>query len=217
MGVTAVSETGVFLASTLVVGLLARQDMLAHALAFRAMAVCYLFVAGLGQAATIRMAFLGARAVGDRQARAARAIALSSLGLIGVVLALLLPGADRLAHALAATVAAQDGLDDGIAALLPLAGLTLAALVPGHAITALLRARNDVAFPTGSAVLSYWGVALAAMLLLAGAGLGARGAWLSLLLGASLCSACLAAYLWKEYAPASPSPVPAPGAAVSLR
>ena len=94
--------------------------------------------------------------------------------------------------------------------------LTLAALVPGHAITALLRARNDVAVPTGSAVLSYWGVALAAMLLLAGTGLGAGGAWLSLLLGASVSSTCLAAYLWKEYAAACRLPVPVRGAAVPL-
>ena len=62
---------------------------------------------------------------------------------------------------------------------------------------ALLRARNDVAIPTGLTVLSYWGVALGAMLLLARAGHGAQGAWLSLLIGASVCSAGLGTYLWR--------------------
>jgi MATE family multidrug resistance protein len=197
MGVTAVSETGVFLGSTIVVALLAPQDVLAHALAFRAMAVCYLVVAGFGQAVTIRMAFLHARAAARPQAHAVGAIALSCIGLIAVVLSLFSLGADRLGAILAMAVEAQSDLAGRVTALLGAAGLTLAALIPAHVIAALLRARNDVAIPTGLTVLSYWGVALGAMLLLARAGHGAQGAWLSLLIGASVCSAGLGTYLWR--------------------
>jgi MATE family multidrug resistance protein len=197
MGVTAVSETGVFLGSTIVVGLLAPQDVLAHALAFRAMAVCYLLVAGFGQAVTIRMAFLHARAAARPQAHAVRAIALSCMGLILLVLSLFSLGADWLGAVLAMAVEAQSDLAGRVTALLGAAGLTLAALIPAHVIAALLRARNDIAIPTGLTVLSYWGVALGAMLLLAHTGHGAHGAWLSLLIGASVCSAGLGAYLWR--------------------
>jgi MATE family multidrug resistance protein len=197
MGVTAVSETGVFLGSTIVVGLLAPQDVLAHALAFRAMAVCYLPVAGLGQAVTIRMAFLHARAADRPQAHAVRAIALSCIGLIVLVLGLLWLGADWLGGVLAMAVEAQGDLAGRVTDLLGAAGPTLAALIPAHVIAALLRARNDVAIPTGLTVVSYWGVALGIMLLLAHAGHGAYGAWLSLLIGASVCSAGLGVYLWR--------------------
>ncbi|HEY7600342.1 MAG TPA: MATE family efflux transporter, partial [Candidatus Limnocylindrales bacterium] len=196
MGLIAVSETGVFLASTIVVGLLAPQDVLAHVLAFRAMAVCYLFVAGIGQAVTIRVAFLDARAAGSRHVHTRRAVASSCMGLVVLVLALFLLGADRLAGVLAAMVGRQGGPADHVAALLPVAGLTLAALAPAHLASALLRARNDVAAPTAFNAFSYWGVALVAMSLLVASGQGARGAWLGLLLGASVCSACFAAYLW---------------------
>jgi Na+-driven multidrug efflux pump len=41
---------------------------------------------------------------------------------------------------------------------------------------------------------SYWGVALSAMLMLAGSGMGAQGVWLALLIGASVSSACFALY-----------------------
>src|SRR5262245_44171828 len=138
MGVTAVSETGVFLGSTIVIGLFAGRDVLAHTLAFRAMAVCYLFIAGFGQAVTIRMAFLNARAAGGPQAHAARAIATTSMALIGLVLTLLLLGADKLAAVLAMALGERGDLAYRVAALLPTAGLTLAALIPAHVITALL-------------------------------------------------------------------------------
>jgi Na+-driven multidrug efflux pump len=71
-------------------------------------------------------------------------------------------------------------------------------MIPAHMITALLRARDDVAVPTGFTMASYWGVALTAMLLFATAGHGARGVWLALLLGASLSSLCFAAYVLKD-------------------
>jgi Na+-driven multidrug efflux pump len=171
------------------------------------MAVCYLFIAGFGQAVTIRMAFLNARAAGGPQAHAARAIATTSMALIGLVLTLLLLGADKLAAVLAMALGERGDLAYRVAALLPTAGLTLAALIPAHVITALLRARNDVAAPTGCTVLSYWGIALGAMLLLAHAGYGARGAWLSLLIGASVCSTCLVAYLWRAQGAAPRLPV----------
>ena len=90
------------------------------------------------------------------------------------------------------------GLADRVANVLRIAGPTLAAVIPAHMITALLRARNDVVVPTGLIMTSYWGIALSAMLLHAAAGHGAQGVWLSLLLGASASSICSSAYLWQH-------------------
>jgi MATE family multidrug resistance protein len=199
MGLVAVSETGVFLASTIVVGVFAPHEIVVHAVTFRLMAVGYLFVVGIGQAVTIRMAYLHARAARSLEVHARRAIASCSLALAAIVLGLLVPGAAPLGRLLAATIASDAELADlarRIADLLPIAGPTLAAMIPAHMITALLRARDDVIVPAGFTIASYWGIALTVMLLLAGSGRGAEGVWLSLLLGAAISSACFCAYLW---------------------
>jgi MATE family multidrug resistance protein len=207
MGLVAVSETGVFLASTIVVGVFAPHEIVVHAVTFRLMAVGYLFVVGIGQAVTIRMAYLHARAARGLEVHAKRAIASCGLALAAIVLGLLVPGADPLGRLLAATIATKAELADlapRIADLLPIAGPTLAAMIPAHMIAALLRARDDVIVPAGFAMASYWGVALTSMLLLAGAGRGAEGVWLSLLLGAAISSACFCAYLWTPRRRAAP-------------
>ena len=198
MGLVAVSETGVFLASTIVIGLFAPNELIVHALTFRLIAICYLFVVGIGQAVTIRMAYLHARAAGNLEFHAKRAILSCALALVALVLVLLVLGAAPLGRLLASTVESDAGLGDRIATLLRIAGPTLAAVIPAHMITALLRAREDVVVPTGFTIMSYWGIALTAMLLLAAAGHGAQGVWLSLLLGASVSSVWFSAYLWQR-------------------
>jgi MATE family multidrug resistance protein len=199
MGLVAVSETGVFLASTIVVGLFAPHDLIVHALAFRLMALGYLFVVGIGQAVTIRMAYLHGRAARNLEVHAKRAIASCGLALAAAVLGLLVVGAAPLGRLLASTVATDAELADlahRIAALLHIAGPALAAMIPAHTITALLRARDNVVVPTGFTVASYWGIALTAMLLFAARGEGAEGVWLSLLLGSVVASTSFCAYLW---------------------
>ena len=195
MGLVAVSETGVFLASTIVVGLFAPSELIVHALTFRLVAICYLFVVGIGQAVTIRMAFLHARGAGNLEVHAKRAILSCSLALVAFVLVV---GAAPLGQLLASTVETGSGLADRVANMLRIAGPTLAAVIPAHMITALLRAREDVVVPTGLTMTSYWGIALSAMLLHAAAGHGAQGVWLSLLLGAFASSVCSSAYLWQR-------------------
>jgi MATE family multidrug resistance protein len=198
MGLMAVSETGVFLASTIVVGLFAPGELIVHGLTFRLFAICYLLVVGIGQAATIRMAFLHARGAGNLEVHAKRAILSCSVALVALVLVALVLGAAPLAQLVSSTVETTAGLAHRVAIMLRIAGLTLAAVIPAHMITALLRAREDVVVPTGLTMTSYWGIALSAMLLHAAAGHGAQGVWLSLLLGASASSICSSAYLWQH-------------------
>ena len=198
MGLMAVSETGVFLASTIVVGLFAPGELIVHGLTFRPFAICYLLVIGIGQAVTIRMAFLHARGAGNLELHAKRAILSCTLALVALALVVLVVGAAPLGRLLASMVETDAGLADRVANVLRIAGLTLAAVIPAHMITALLRAREDVVVPTGLTMTSYWGIALSAMLLYAAAGHGAQGVWLSLLLGASASSVCSTVYLWQH-------------------
>jgi multidrug resistance protein, MATE family len=194
LGLTAVAETGVFLASTILVGLFAAHDLIVHTLVFRAVAAFYLVIAAVGQAVTIRMAYLHARSAITLQVHASRAATSCSLALIALILSVLVLGADPLGSLLAQTIATDADLSAPTTGLLRIAGLTLAALVPSHMIAAVLRARHDVGVPTGLVLVCYWGLALSVMLVLCNLGFGARGAWYSLLLGALASSACFSIY-----------------------
>ncbi len=207
LGLAAVAETGVFLASTIVIGLFAAGDLVAHALAFRALGACYLLVAGLGQAVTIRMAYLYARSARRHELHALQAVASYGAVLMALILLSLVVGAGPLSRLLASTIEAGSNLSAPTADLLRIAGLTLAALIPAHMITALLRARHDFGIPTGFTLVCYWGIALTVMLLACRAGFGAQGAWYSLLLGAVASSVGLAVYLVAWSRPAGPAAV----------
>src|SRR4029453_5350690 len=76
----------VFLTSTIVVGLFAPGELVVHGLPFRLVAICYLFVVGIGQAVTIRMAFLHARGAGNLELHVKRAILSCTLALVALVL-----------------------------------------------------------------------------------------------------------------------------------
>lgn len=225
MGLIAVSETGVFLASTIVIGLMAPADLVVHALVFRSIAVGYLLVAGVGQAVTIRAAQLQGRAGHALKIHAERAMTSCAAALMALLLAVLVLGADPLSSMLARTLGGSGDISAEISRLLCIAGPALAALVPAHMITAILRARDDVAIPTALTIASYWGLALAVMAILAARGLGAWGVWLGLLSGATAASGALLLYfsgprMWRkigwERLPAAIAD-PAPRRAEALR
>jgi MATE family multidrug resistance protein len=201
MGLIAVSETGVFLASTIVVGLLAPGELVVHALTFRSIAIGYLLVAGVGQAVTIRMAQLHGAASRRLEGHAEHAMTTCAIAIVALLLAVLVGGAMPLGWLLAQTVHGGGDIAGRISALLWIAGPTLAALVPAHMVTALLRARSDIAIPTVLTIASYWGVALTGMLLLASAGMGARGVWLGLMCGAVTASVAFLLYYFRDRAP----------------
>lgn len=185
MGLGAVAETGVFLASTICVGLFAADALMAHTLAFRAMALSYLLLAGLGQAITIRVAYLGAGVSRRREARAHRAALVCCAMLIALLLALFcLASADV---TLVAALMVPDIDAHSLAqtrAIVPLAGAALAAAVPAHVACAILRAKGRALAALAILTAGHWGIGLPAMLLLAWSGAGVSGVWTGLLLGA---------------------------------
>jgi MATE family multidrug resistance protein len=202
MGLAAIAETGTFLCSTILIGVVASNALVAHGLAFRSMAICYLLLAGLGQAVTIRIAFLDGRASGRRERDAHRAIAVCA-----VVLVLLLASLFVLASGPIATVmtrvmgVADDKLVAEIAGLVPLAGLALAAAVPAHLISAFLRAKKRALAAMTILAVGHSGVGLLSMAFLGVAGLGATGVWAGLLLGAAAASTCGFVYLHQMSGP----------------
>lgn len=190
MGLAAIAETGAFLGATILVGIVAADALLAHGLAFRAMAVCYLLLAGLGQAVTLRIAFLRGRAAHRREAHALQVTAALGLVLIGGIVTLFCHHPEAVAHAAARCVGDGDPrLIADTAALLPLTGLALVAAVPAHLVCAVLRARGEAATALSIFAAGHFGVGLSAMIALGMAGFGAAGIWAGLLLGASVGSA----------------------------
>jgi Na+-driven multidrug efflux pump len=191
MGLAAIAETGPFLGATILVGAVAADDLMAHGLAFRAMAVCYLLLAGLGQAVTLRIAFLRGRSAFRREAHALRVTAALGLALIAAILALFGLNSEAVAWAAARGVGSADpGLVSDTVALLPLTGLALAAAVPAHLVCAVLRARGQALDALAVFAMGHGGVGMLTMIVFATAGYGATGVWSGLALGAAVGSAC---------------------------
>jgi multidrug resistance protein, MATE family len=198
MGLAAVAETGAFLGSTVLVGVVAADALVAHSLAFRAMAACYLLLAGLGQAVTIRIAFLGGRTSPRHEAHACRAIISCILVLVLLLAALFVLAEWPVARLMSHTIGSGDErLVGEIVALLPLAGLALAAAAPTHVVCAFLRGKGRAAAPVAILAAGRWGVGFTGMLILGAAGLGAAGIWTGLFLGAATASTCGLLYIRK--------------------
>lgn len=196
MGLAAIAETGAFLGSTILIGVVAADALIAHGLAFRAMAACYLLLAGLGQAVIIRIAFLDGRASCRQERYAHLAIAACAFTLIFLLSSLFVLANSHIAHLMAWTIGgAGEELVAEIAALLPLAGLALAAAVPAHLISAFLRAKKRALGALTILAVGHSGVGVLSMILLGAAGLGAIGIWIGLLLGAATASTCGLVYL----------------------
>jgi multidrug resistance protein, MATE family len=184
IAVASVAETGVFLLSTIVVGLVDPQSLAAHAIVFRSLGLGYSITIGFGQAVTIKIA----KAHGATNARAARRVtdvaghvAMIAAGVIVVVYL----GTSRLAgFALAAEDEAGRILLADVQTLLPLTGASLAALVISSTMFAVLRGHADVRTPALLALAGYWVIGFGTMALLTGgAGLGATGIWIALIAG----------------------------------
>jgi multidrug resistance protein, MATE family len=154
------------------------------------MGACYLMLAALGQAVTLRIAYLEGRGDRRRKGHAGRAISGCGLALmLGLAVAFVF-GNESIARLAAASIGESDAaLIARTAALAPFAGLALAAAVPAHVVCAWLRAQGRTAEPLALLVAGHWGIGLVAMLLLARAGFGAEGIWLGLGLGAAAASA----------------------------
>jgi MATE family multidrug resistance protein len=197
MGLGAIAETGGFLASTLIVGLVAPNLLVAHTLAFRALGICYLLIAGVGQAATIRLAFLSGRPARRGEPHARTALMWCGAALMTLLVLVFCGFPTGIARLMALAVGVDSPALIGAAAgLIPLAGVALAAVVPAHLVCAMLKANGRTKTALAVQVAGQWGIGLTAMLFVWWLGLGATGVWIALICGAV--AASVFAILWSR-------------------
>lgn len=197
IGVTAATETGIYLAVTLYAATLGAADVAAHTLTLRMAGIAYAASFALQQAAMVRMA----RAIGLDDASQAGAVRHSSLWLSltgGVLLfALLGFGARPLAVWFFDTSAAGLAAIQVAVSLLMLLGLLQFVGYPGLAALGLLRGQKDTRLPMIFKLAAYWAIgAPLGIWLCEMNGLGVTGLWIGLVTGAAITTALTLARLY---------------------
>ena len=193
IGLTHVSESGLFAASALMMGWLGTVALAAHGIAIGIAALTFMVHMGLSQAATVRVG----RAWGQGDATGLRRASLAALLLSGgaVALAILLylgAGGAMVDLFLDATDPNADVIRALGIRLLMLAALFQ--LVDAGQVMALglLRGVQDTRRPMVYAIGAYWGLGIPASYLLGFAlGYGPEGVWLGLVVGLAAATAML--------------------------
>jgi len=158
IGITSMTELGIYLGATLYAARLGVADVAAHTLTLRTAGVAYAFPAALLQASMVRMA--RTESLGDAQG--GRAVVSSSLALsviLGTLLFATLAGAARpLAAAFFDASAAGIAAAQVAIVLLILLGLIEFVASPGLAAAGLLRGRMDTRAPMVFVLAGYWAI-----------------------------------------------------------
>ncbi len=200
VGLTVLSEVGLFTLSSILVGLLGTVALAAHGIALQLASISFMVPLGLSNAATVR----AGRAMGRSDAESLRAGARAafSLGvgwaLLAAVLFVLLPE-----FLVSLYIDPDEPLRGEIVALgrallLMAALFQLADATQVNAI-ALLRGMRDTRAPMWIAAASYWLVgAPAAWGLGIVLGFGAVGVWAGLVLGLTTAAAMLTTRFWRR-------------------
>jgi MATE family multidrug resistance protein len=191
-------ETGLFVTTGILMGLLGPDALGAHQLVFNVAGLCFMVPLGIGQAATVRVAFqlgLGAPAAARRAGFVAVALGASFMGGTAV----LLWAAPRALASAYVDLAdpANDGLV-GIAVQLFLVAALFQVFDGVQVIAAgALRGYRDTAVPMLIAAIGYWAIGfLGGWLMAFPLGLGAVGLWLGLALGLGVVATALGVRLY---------------------
>lgn len=198
IGIANLAELGVFMGSTIVMGIIGTGTLAAHAVAIRMAGLLFAFPLGLSQAATVRVAH--AAGAGDRaaMARAARVAVIMSLLIGAVFLAALLQGGQTIVNLfLDPASAPPQVLSQALLLLLVLAVVqpvdTLNTVVAG-----VLRGVQDTRVPMLVSLVAHWVCGFAGALVLAFAlDLGGLGIWLGLATGTLVATIGVSWRLWR--------------------
>ncbi len=200
IGCTEISEIGMFLVITLMMGLLGTTALAANAVAAQFCAIAFATTIGLSQAATVRVG----RAIGSGDTELAAlsgwtAICLGALVSIGPACAFVFLGAPLIGLILDPTDPANSDAIRLAVAVLAVAGLfQVADTVQGISI-GVLRAYEDTRGPLLISFTVYWGVALPVAALLGSVfKLGAQGIWFGLVIGISIIGLLLLLRFWQK-------------------
>ncbi|WP_308917333.1 MATE family efflux transporter [Jannaschia sp. LMIT008] len=209
IGLTHVSESGLFAASALMMGNLGTRELAAHGIAIQIAGATFMVHLGLSQAATVRVGRYAGQ--GDRGGLRDAAVAAFALSGIAVALAMAL-------YWFAGGTMVGAFLDPGdpqAATILSLGvGLLLVAglfqLVDAGQVMALgcLRGLQDTKRPMIYAVLAYWGCGIPVSYLFGfHTALGAYGVWLGLCVGLAVAAILLTVRFWRLVADRDARPI----------
>ncbi len=204
IGLTNLSEVGLFAASSILMGWFGTVALAAHGIAIQLASAVFMIHMGVSNAATIRAGNAFGRGDAPHLARGARAaLGLSAaVSLAGMAVFLLLPGPLIGLFLDPADPARAEIIRIGTALLVMAA---LFQVVDGAQVVALglLRGVQDTRVPMWMAALAYWGIGLpAAMIFGVALGWGGAGVWSGLVLGLGVAAALLLSRFWTRALPA---------------
>ena len=194
IGLTSLGETGVFLFTTVLMGVFGPEVVAAHAITLRMAGILYAPAVGLSQAITVRVAY----GIGEgNRTGASNAVwtgIMLSLAVAVGLFVLLMVGRDWIPELFIDPAAANAG-DIVTMALAMLFCLALLQLPENTAVvaTAILRGFKDTARPMVLQLTGRWVIGFAGGAALAfAAGFGGLGLWMGLVIG----SAATAGMMW---------------------
>lgn len=202
IGLTSLAETGLFGASSILMGWIGTLELAAHGIALQIISVLFMVQLGLSNAATVR----AGRAMGAADGVALRrgavaAMAISMLfALVTVAVCLLLP-----VPLIGIFLAPDDPVRPVVVAvgvgLLAVAALFQLFDAAQVMAMGLLRGMQDTAVPLIYAAFSYWGVGVPLSWFLGiRLGLGGQGVWAGLVVGLVLAALALSLRFWRRAA-----------------
>ena len=202
IGLTLLAETGLFAASSVMMGWIGKIPLAAHGIALQITSVSFMVPLGLSQAVTVRVG----RAWGKGDREALRAAALAGMILAGIALVvivatfLLIPGL-----LVGLFVDPTDPFRPEILAvgiiLLAVAALFQVVDIGQVMALGMLRGVQDTRVPMVMAVISYWGIGLPVAYVLAFTlGWEGPGIWLGLTAGLAVACVTMQARFWQRYA-----------------
>jgi len=202
IGLTLLAETGLFAASSVMMGWLGKIPLAAHGIALQIASVTFMVPLGLSQAITVRVGAAWGR--NDREGLRAASLAGVALGLVAALVTiaafLLIPET---------LVGSFIDPDEPQRPQILAAGVTLlmvAALFQlvdfGQVLgLGMLRGVQDTKLPMVYAVFAYWGIGLPVGYVLGfWAGWGGVGVWLGLSSGLAVACATMHLRFWRRYA-----------------
>lgn len=201
IGLTLLAETGLFAATSIMMGWLGTIQLAAHGVALQLASLTFMIPLGLSQAVTVRVG----RAWGQDDIAALRAASGAGLLLAGIAVVVVIIGFLVVPEFLMGLFVDPD---DPLRPAIMAAGVSLLAVAAlfqlfdyGQVMAlGMLRGVQDTKAPMIMAIVSYWGIGLPVGYVLGfPAGLGGVGVWLGLTVG--LAAACIGMQLrfWRRY------------------
>lgn len=200
IGITSLSEGGLFTASAIMMGWVGAVELAAHGIALQLAALAFMFHVGMSQAATIRAGGAFGRRSEVELRQVARAAILIGLGFGVLVILTFVTLPETLVALFVDPSEPQRPRLIEIGSTLVLMA-ALFQMVDASQIIALslLRGVQDTAVPMWLAAISYWMVGVPASYVLGFvSGLGAIGIWLGLTLGLGAAALTMMSRFWRR-------------------